>query len=192
MNLCVIILTSGLEEEDKIPKFLPKVCYQVGEKSMLERCLDNVIQINPSKIILMVSKHHILFINKLVKHLWYGRKISYCIYQNPRKISSAKRCYARKNILVIPANAPLLTSKNMNQIISTKKNVKINNNIFYMKKEDINEIDKISEYMEDDILSKQETLQIETKSQLETVNMIFEKKRFRKKRNKNDPEEDLD
>lgn len=177
MNLCVVVLTSNLDEVDKVPKYIPKVCYQVGEKSMLEICLDNVIRLNPEKIILMVSKSHIMFINKVVKHLSYSKKISYCVYEEEkRRISSAEKCYQGRDVLVIPGNAPLLSTKSMHLILSEKKNVKINNAIFYIRKDDLNIMDTISEYQKDNLLTELETTQVETTGQYKEVLEIFDRK----------------
>ena len=182
MRLCVIVLTSNLDEKDTIPKLIPKVCYKVGEKTMLETCLDNVMKLNPPKVILMVSKPHILYINKLIKYEWYARKIGFCIYQDPRKISLAETCYSGKDILVIPANAPFLKYESLKKIIALNRSVKVNNNIFYLKKEELYKVDYIQKEKEEDVLTKQETNQIETKFQLETVSTIFKKKSFFKKK----------
>ena len=184
MNLCVIVLTSDLDKETRPPKILPKVCYKIGEKSMIEICLENIVRLNPDKIILMVSRHNIFFINKVLKHTDYSKLISFCITDNTsndllknRKISLAQNCYNGKNVLVVPGNAPLLTSRSMQRILSQKQNVKINNNIFYLKEEYLDKIDDISEMTSNNLLTGKEILQIRTQTELEYVQNIFEEKR---------------
>ena len=204
MDLCVIVLTSNMEKETKPPKIMPKVCFKIGEKTMLEICLENVIRLNPSRIILMVSKNEIIQINRVIKYATYQKLISYCIYDRERNISESKisetslqnklntsgskanlissqklsnsqTCYEGKNILVIPANSPLLTTKSMNKMISENRNVKINNSLFYLKKDSVHKIDTISEYSSKDekFLSSNEILQVETRGQYEDVINIF-------------------
>lgn len=183
MNLCVIVLTTDLNAVHKPPKFIPKVCYKVGEKTMIEICLENIALLNPSRIILMVSKYDIFYINKLIKHASYSKLISYCIFDNqnnerPYTISLAKNCYSGKNILVVPGNSPLLTSKIMYRMISENRNVKITNHLFYLEKECVSEIDYISDYNtgDEDFITAKEKIQIESVSQYEEIKLLFEKK----------------
>ena len=179
MNLCVILLTVDLDKETKPPKILPKVCYKVGDKTMLEICIENVLRLSPNKIILMVSKHTIFYINKVLKHSDYSKLISFCIVDNEliedkRKISLAQKCYNGKNVLVVPANAPLLTSKSMYKLIRSNRNIKVNNNIFYLTKENLEQMDFINDLPEENLLTKKEMLQVRTQSELEYTQRIFE------------------
>lgn len=185
MDLCVIILTSDITKETKPPKVMPKVCFKIQEKTMIEICLENVVRLNPIKIILMVSKHDIVYINKVIKYAPYSKLISYCIYDNVKyiedqKISLTKHCYAGKNILVVPGNSPLLTSKSMYKMVSENRNLKVNNFLFYLKKENIDKIDNIIEYSTRDegFLNDYETLRIETRSQYEDILSYFRKKKL--------------
>jgi len=168
MNLCVVVLTSGLKDS---PRNLPKVCYKIGDKSMLEIVLENVIQLNPNIIILMVERNNITPINKLIKHANYSKLISYCIFDSNKesKISMAEKCYYGRNVLVVPGNGPSLSTKSMYKMISDSRNVKINDKLFYLKKDDVDKIDKIAEYSSEDekMFPPTETLQIETREQLE-------------------------
>lgn len=190
MNLCIILLTNNLQNDIKPPKYIPKVCYKVGDKSMLEIILEKIVKLKPSKIILMVSKNEIFYINKLIKHAKYSKLISYCIFDrnDNRNISSAKPCYNGKNVLVIPANSPLLSTKGMFRIISENRNIKINNSLFYLKKEYISVIDNIREYSTGDeqLLSERETMIVESQADYDKVREIFEKKNkfFNKMRKK--------
>lgn len=188
MNLCVIILTNTLNKDIEKPKVMPKVCYKIGGKSMLEICLDNVTRLNPNRIILMTSKYEILHINKLIKHATYSKLISFCIFNNEKNsnigVFLAKKCYENQNVLVVPGNAPLLSTKSMYKIISQKRNIKINDSLFFLKKENLDEIEGISNYStgDEEFLSKKEILQVETRGQFNDMNVLFEKKskKFRK------------
>ena len=182
MNLCVIVLTSNVYDEDRPPRHMPKVCYHISGKSMLERCLENVLRLNPKRIILMVSKNHILYINKLLKHVSYSKKVSYCVYGKERKISSAQNCYSGMDLLVVPGNSPLLSIQTMIKLVFNKKSCKITDNIFYLNQDDLKEksVDKIDdlpfyEGLETDI-DEDELFQIETKGDLDRADKLFLKK----------------
>jgi bifunctional N-acetylglucosamine-1-phosphate-uridyltransferase/glucosamine-1-phosphate-acetyltransferase GlmU-like protein len=189
MDLCVIILTSNLNTEVKPPKFLPKVCFAVGTKTMIEICLDNVIRLNPKKIIIMVSRHNILYINKIIKYSEYAKLISFCITDNSqliieRKISLAKECYHNQNVLVVPGNCPLLSYKHMFRLISENRNIKINDNLFYMKKDHLDKIDFISEYSSENILPIEKIKQVENQDDWEAMKIIFDEKNKKIKKSK--------
>lgn len=179
MNLCVIVLTNDLKKDIKPPKYYPKVCYEVGGRSMLETVLERVVELKPSRIILMVSKHELFYINKLIKHSDYSKLISYSLFDEKKAISAAKPCYSNKNVLVVPGNAPLLTTKGMLKMISENRNIKINNSLFYLKKEYTEVIDNIEEYStgDEELLSEKEITRVETKADYDRVNTFVEKKK---------------
>lgn len=186
MDLCVIVLTSDIRKETKPPRIIPKVCFKIGEKSMIEMCLENVVRLNPFRIILMVSKHDILYINRAIKYANYHKLISYCVYDTnifDQKISNAKTCYEGKNILVIPGNSPLLNTKSMNKILSENRNLKINNSLFYLKKENSKIIDDIDHYStkDENFLTANETIQVETRGQYEDILTLFKNLEKKKK-----------
>lgn len=188
-DLVVIILTFNLTEEVRPAKFLPKVCHKIEDKTMIEIAVENSLKLNPSKIILYVSKNNIQCINKTLKHQDYSKSIFFCIFDNelngPRKLSIGKRCFENKNILFIPGNSPLLSTKTMFRMISENKNIKIEDNLFYLKKDSLNLLDKITE-KSDFLISNLELKQVETKADLDEVIKIFEdkKKRFKKYKEK--------
>lgn len=189
-DLVVIILTFNLTEEVRPAKFLPKVCHKIEDKTMIEIAVENCLKINPSKIILYVSKNNIQCINKTLKHKDYSKNISFCIFDNElngiRKLSIGKCCFENKNILVIPGNSPLLSTKTMFRMISENKNIKILNNLFYLKKESLNLLDSLPEIQVSDFLiSNLELKQVETKGDLDEVVKIFEDKKNRFKKYKN-------
>lgn len=185
MDLCVIVLTSDITQETKPPKVIPKVCFKIQEKTMIEICLENVIRLNPVRIILMVSKYDIIHINKIIKYASYSKLISYCIYDNVKhvgeqKISLTKHCYDGKNVLVIPGNSPLLTTKSMYKMVSENRNLKVNNFLFYLKKENIDKVDNITEYStrDENFLNHLETLRVDTRGQYEDMINRFRKKKY--------------
>jgi bifunctional N-acetylglucosamine-1-phosphate-uridyltransferase/glucosamine-1-phosphate-acetyltransferase GlmU-like protein len=186
-DLVVIILTFNLTEEVRPAKFLPKVCHKIEDKTMIEIAVENSLKLNPSKIILYVSKNNIQCINKTLKHQNYSKSIFFCIFDNelngPRKLSIGKCCFENKNVLFIPGNSPLLSTKTMFRMVSENKNIKVENNLFYLKKDSLNLLDKITEMEKSDFLiSNLELKKVETKPDLDEIVKIFEdrKKRFKK------------
>lgn len=188
MDLCVIVLTTNIDKESKPPKVMPKVCFKIEEKSMIEICLENVFRLNPSKIILMISKHEILYINKIIKNAPYSKLVSYCVFDNgevyEQKISLAKKCYTGKNVLVIPGNSPMLTTKSMNKILSENRNLKVNNSLFYLKKDSLNNIDMIAEHNfsnkntnDSKFLTDVELIQVESRGQYDDMVILFKNKK---------------
>ena len=179
MNLCVIVLTNDLKKDIKPPKYYPKVCYEVDGKTMIETVLERVVELKASRIILMVSKHELFYINKIIKHSDYSKLISYSLFDEKKAISASKRCYSGKNILVVPGNAPLLTTKGMLKMMSENRNIKINNSLFYLKKEYTDVIDNIGEYSigDEELLSKKEIMIVESKADYDRVNEMVKKKR---------------
>ena len=130
----------------------------------------------------MISKHEILHINKIIKNAPYSKLVSYCVFDNgelyEQKISLAKKCYTGKNVLVIPGNSPMLTTKSMNKILSENRNLKINNSLFYLKKDSLNIIDLISEHTSDSkFLSDLELIQVETRRQYDDMVILFKNKK---------------
>ena len=189
-DLVVIILTFNLTEEVRPARFLPKVCHKIEDKTMIEIAVENCLKLNPAKIILYVSKNNIQCINKTLKHQDYSKTISFCIFDNelngPRKLSIGKTCFEDKNVLFIPGNTPLLSTKTMFRMISENKNIKIADNLFYLKKESLNLLDSITDVPKSDFLiSNVELKNVETKGDLDEVTKVFENKKSRFKKYKN-------
>jgi len=183
-DLFVIILTFNLDERDLPPRFLPKVCHKVDGKSMIETCIENCLKLNPTKIILYVSKNNVQFINKLLKHAEYSKVISYYIFGDERKISVGMKCFKDKNILVVPGNAPLLSTKTLFRMISENQNVKIKDNLFFLKSDSLDKIDSMNEHPVTDFMVPEiELKQVETKGDLEFIEEYKRKRKiFNKKR----------
>lgn len=180
-NLTVLIMTFKLNQEVKSSKYLPKVCHKIGDKTMIEIAIETALKLNPKLIILYVSKNNIQCINKVLKHTYYAKNLSYCILDNQlngvQKLSLAHNCYEGGNILVIPGNAPLLNSRTLYRIVSENKDVKILDNLFYLKKENLNIIDIMPNLPNVNLnIALDELKLVETKSDLEDIEKIFDKK----------------
>jgi bifunctional N-acetylglucosamine-1-phosphate-uridyltransferase/glucosamine-1-phosphate-acetyltransferase GlmU-like protein len=175
VGLTVIIMTFMLHQEVKPAKFLPKVCHKVNGKSMIEIAIETSLKLNPTNIILYVSKNNIECINKILKHNDYFKLISFCILDNEKekRRMSASKCFANKNVLVIPGNCPLLTYKSLYKLVSENQTVKIKNNLFYLRMENLSQIDSIDKLPETHIIPENELKQVETKADLDYVNSQF-------------------
>jgi len=186
-DLFIIILTYNLDEKILPPRFLPKVCHKIDGKSMIETCIENCLKLNPKKIMLYVSKNNVQFINKLVKHSNYSKVISYYIFDNDftkkRKLSVGLKCFKDKNILVVPGNAPLLSTKTLYRMISENKNVKIKDNLFFLQNNSLDKLDFMIEHpVTEFFVPEIEIKQIETKADLDFIeNHIKERKKKLKK-----------
>ena len=186
-DLIVIILTFNLDEEVKPARYLPKVCHKIEDKTMIEISIENCLRLNPIKIILYVSKNNIQCINKVLKHANYSKVISFCIFDNElngvRKLSVGQKCFSNKNILIIPGNAPLLSTKTLFRMISDNKNVKIKNNLFYLKNESLKLLDSITDIKPSDFMvPEMELKQVETKDDLNEVEQEVKQKKKRMKK----------
>jgi len=186
-DLFIIILTYNLDEKILPPRFLPKVCHKIDGKSMIETCIENCLKLNPKKIMLYVSKNNVQFINKLIKHSNYTKVISYYIFDNEftekRKLSVGLKCFKDKNILVVPGNAPLLSTKTLYRMISENKNVKIKDNLFFLQNNSLDKLDFMIEHpVTEFFVPEIEIKQIETKADLDFIeNHIKERKKKLKK-----------
>ncbi|GAG81359.1 unnamed protein product, partial [marine sediment metagenome] len=167
--------------------YIPKVCHKIEDKTMIEIAVENCLKINPNKIILYVSKNNIQCINKVLKHSDYSKLISFCIFDNElnkeRKLSIGKECFKDKNILVIPGNSPLLSTKTLYRMVSNNETIKIKNNLFYLKKEFIDNLDEISKIPRTNFLiSEIELKQVETKGDLNDVLQFIADKKSKLKK----------
>lgn len=174
-DLTILILTFDLTQEIRPARFLPKVCHKIFDKTMIEIAIETCLRLNPTKIILYVSKNNIECINKTLKHMDYSKMLSYCILDNElngkRRLSIGAHCFHNKNILVIPGNSPLLTTKTLFRMISENRDIKIYDSLFYLRKENFHKLDKINEMpvTEDFIISDVELKRVEMKSDLDYV-----------------------
>ena len=173
-DLAVLILTFDVDQEIRPARFLPKVCHKVLDKTMIEIAIETCLRLNPNKIIVYVSKNNIECINKTLKHNDYSKLITYCILDNTleeRKLSIGEKCFKGKNILVIPGNSPLLSTKTLYRMISEPRDIKIHNSLFYLKKGNYPLLDAISEVgtTKDFLISETELQRVEKKSDLDSV-----------------------
>ena len=172
MNLCVMILTSNVFELDIPPKIMPKVCFSINGKSMIEICIENALKLNPKKIILAVMRSHIIPINRLLKYKNYSKLISYHLVEEDRNLSSV--CCKGKDVLVIPGNAPLFSTDDMFKIISSRRNLKISNNLFFIKRDSLHLLNNTSDLDVEDLVEVQE---VETRQDLEEISKLIKKNR---------------
>lgn len=173
-DLIILILTLGLEEEVKPARFLPKVCHKINDKTIIENVIENCLRLNPNKIILYVSKNNIQCINKVLKYTNYSKMVSFCIFDNElngqRRLSIGQRCFSDKNILVVPGNMPLLSTKTLFRMISENRNVKISDDLFYLKKESMNMLDQVHEITNESFsIPNIELKRVNTKGDLEEI-----------------------
>lgn len=177
MDLCVILLTNRLKKKILPPKYQPKVCYQLGDKSILELCLDQWVKLNPKRIILMVSKNEIQQINRIVKYLPYAKSLSYCIFDRlePPRLSLGRNCYDGYNVLVVPGNAPLLTSESLFKQIQKGQSFRVNPQIFFLNKDDLGLIDN-PEQIPEIVIPEADTEMLETQGQYDRMIVRFKKK----------------
>lgn len=199
-NLVVVIFTLDIYSEIVKPRSMAKVCYKVGNKSMIETAIENALRLNPVKIILYVSKHNIECINKIIKYTNYAKMVSYSIVDNfeikrdadnkddktmkekiHNRLLSGIKCFKGRNVLFIPGNSPLLDYKILYKMVhDVNTDMKINNNFFYLKKESLSILPYIQDVRETDLsilgTSGKEIKQIETKGDLDEINGYINKK----------------
>jgi bifunctional N-acetylglucosamine-1-phosphate-uridyltransferase/glucosamine-1-phosphate-acetyltransferase GlmU-like protein len=181
-DLTILILTFDLTQEIRPARYLPKVCHKIFDKTMIEIAIDTCLRLNPTKIILYVSKNNIECINKTLKHMDYSKMLSYCILDNDlngkRRLSIGAHCFNGKNILVVPGNSPLLTTKTLFRMISENRDVKIHDSLFYLKKENSDKLDRINEMpiTKDFLIPEIETKRVELKGDLDFVVQIVEER----------------
>lgn len=181
-DLTILILTFDLTQEIRPARYLPKVCHKIFDKTMIEIAINTCLRLNPTKIILYVSKNNIECINKTLKHMDYSKLISYCILDNDlngkRRLSIGEHCFNGKNILTVPGNSPLLTTKTLFRMISENRDIKLHDSLFYLKKENSDKLDKINEMpvTKDFLIPENETKRVEFKSDLDFVVQIIEER----------------
>jgi len=181
-DLTILILTFDLTQEIRPARYLPKVCHKIFDKTMIEIAIETCLRLNPTKIILYVSKNNIECINKTLKHTDYSKILSYCILDNElngkRRLSIGEICFHNKNVLVIPGNSPLLTTKTLFRMISENRDIKIHNSLFYLRKENFNKLDYIDEMpvTKDFLIPEVEIKRVELKGDLDYVIQITEER----------------
>jgi len=186
-DLVIIILTFNIDEIVKPARFLPKVCHKIEDKTMIEMTVENCLKLNPIKIILYVSKNNIQCINKVLKHANYSKVISFCIFDNElngkRRMSIGQKCFSNKNVLVIPGNAPHLSSKTLFRMTSNNTNVKIRNNLFYLKNDSLHLLNDIENVPNTDFhILEKELKQVETKGDLDEAEIEVKERNKRLKK----------
>lgn len=142
MKLSILILTFDLHKKKQTKsqnkRYLPRVCAKIGDKSLIEMAVDNALRLNAANIIIYVYKNNIEYINNVLKRKPYSKLLTYMFAENLK----FEEGY---NLLVMPGNYPLLTVKTLLRMIAYNKNLKIDNNLFFLKSDSLHLFDKINE-----------------------------------------------
>ena len=142
MKLSILILTFDLHKKKQTKshnnRYLPRVCAKIGDKSLIEMAVDNALRLNAANIIIYVYKNNIEYINNVLKRKPYSKLLTYMFSEN---LKFEENC----NLLVIPGNYPLLTVKTLLRMIAYNKNLKIDNNLFFLKSDSLHLFEKINE-----------------------------------------------
>lgn len=170
MKLTVLILTLDLhknkervEYKSYVKKYMPRVCAKIGDKTMIEVAIENVLKLNPASIVIYVYKNNIEFINNVLKRKHYSKILTYMFHENLK--------FEGCNLLVIPGNYPLLSVKSLERLVSQNKNIKINNNLFYLKNDSLHMFDTITESpkSKDFVISASELKKVEKQADLKDI-----------------------
>ena len=143
MKLSILILTFDLHkkktrEKKNVGKYMPRVCAKIGDKTLIEIAIENALRLNAENILLYVYKNNIEYINNVLKRKPYSKLLTYMFSDNLKFEED-------HNLLVMPGNYPFLTVKTLLKMIGYNKNVKIDNNLFFLKSDSLHLFEKISE-----------------------------------------------
>lgn len=175
-NLAVAILTADLGVKKDGRKYLPKVCHKIkhgkGEITMLEKVIDTVLKLDPKIILLICTKENVTSINKLIREKSYVKKISIHMDNFGMGAVISKNCYNGKNLMVVPGYSPLLTTKTLFRFLHLGSSIKITDNLFYLKQEDLEIIEDIPYMMMSNLefISELEIIEVHTHGDLDKVN----------------------
>ena len=166
MKLSILILTFDLHkkksrEKKHAGKYLPRVCAKIGDKTLIEMAVENALRLNAANIIIFVYKNNIEYINNVLKRKPYSKLLTYMFSENLKFEDG-------HNLLVIPGNYPLLTVKTLLRMIAYNKNLKIDNNLFFLKSDSLHLFEKVNEMSvnKDFIVSGSELKKIEKEKDL--------------------------
>ena len=170
MKLTVLILTLDLHKNKEdakhkpyAKKYMPRVCAKIGDKTMIEITIENALRLNPVSVVLYVYKNNIEFINNVLKRKPYSKVLTYMFRENLK--------FENCNLLVIPGNYPLLSVKSLIRLVSQNRNIKINNNLFYLKNDSLYMFDVITDIPKsnDFIISTSELKKVEKYTDLKDI-----------------------
>ena len=169
MNLSILILTFDLHKKksrnkNNVGKYMPRVCAKIGEKTLIEIAIENALRLNPISLILYVYKSNIEYINNVLKRKPYSKLLTYMFSENLKFEQD-------HNLLVIPGNYPFLTVKTLSRMVGYNKNLKIDNNLFFLKSESLHLFQKVNEVpvTKDFIVSGNELKKIEKEKDLTSL-----------------------
>ena len=165
MKFSILILTFDLHKKKQTKsqnnRYLPRVCAKIGDKSLIEMAVDNALRLNAANIIIYVYKNNIEYINNVLKRKPYSKLLTYMFSENLKFDENS-------NLLVIPGNYPLLTVKTLLRMIAYNKNLKIDNNLFFLKSDSLQLFEKVNEMSvnKDFIVSGTELKKVEKEKDL--------------------------
>ena len=154
-------------DEKSNGKYMPRVCAKIGDKCLIEMAVENALRLNPISIIIYVYKNNIEYINNVLKRKPYSKLLTYMFSENLKFEQD-------HNLLVIPGNYPFLTVKTLLRMAGYNKNVKIDNNLFFLKSDSLHLFEKVNEMSinKDFIVSASELKKIEKEKDLLSLNKI--------------------
>ena len=167
MKLSILILTFDLHKKKTVnktrdvKKYMPRVCAKIGDKTLIEIAIENALRLNAENILLYVYKNNIEYINNVLKRKPYSKLLTYMFSENLKFEED-------HNLLVMPGNYPFLTVKTLLRMIGYNKNLKIDNNLFFLKSDSLHLFEKVNEmYVNKDfIISSVELKKIEKEKDL--------------------------
>ena len=170
MKLNILILTFDLHKKKTViktrdvKKYMPRVCAKIGDKTLIEMAIENAVRLNAENILLYVYKNNIEYINNVLKRKPYSKLLTY-MFADTLKLEEDH------NLLVIPGNYPFLKVKTLLRMIGSHKNVKIDNNLFFLKYDSLHLFDKISEVhvTKEFIIANAELKKIEKEKDLKEI-----------------------
>jgi bifunctional UDP-N-acetylglucosamine pyrophosphorylase/glucosamine-1-phosphate N-acetyltransferase len=118
-NLTIVILAAGMGSRMK--SNIPKVCHKVGDKTMIERIVETSKELNPSKIIIVVSTNNVENIrNVLQDDVDIRLKIQQGQLGTAHAVLAAEPCCDETtDLLVLLGDTPLIKAETLSKVVNT-------------------------------------------------------------------------
>jgi bifunctional UDP-N-acetylglucosamine pyrophosphorylase/glucosamine-1-phosphate N-acetyltransferase len=99
---------------------IPKVCHEVGGKTMIEHVVNTAKELNPKEIVVVVSKDNI----KPIRHVLDGTGVRLQIQQEQLGTGHAARCAVpccseNSDMLILLGDVPLIKPSTLKSVVST-------------------------------------------------------------------------
>jgi bifunctional UDP-N-acetylglucosamine pyrophosphorylase/glucosamine-1-phosphate N-acetyltransferase len=118
-QLAVIILAAG--KGTRMKSDLPKVCHKVGNKTMIEHVVTSAKGLETEGIYVVVSKENIEIIRNILRDTDVRFKIQHEQLGTAHAVISAMPCCDNsRDILVLLGDVPLVKTRTLNKIVSTR------------------------------------------------------------------------